>query len=99
MPDKLDPAGIVGEYTELLPPGSHLALSHYLDPSGDPGANRLARELEHRFVHGLGSGWFRTREQIASYFGGLELIDPAWSSWATGGLAVPRCAHDRWRGG
>ncbi|MGY2007169.1 SAM-dependent methyltransferase [Nocardia gipuzkoensis] len=24
----------------------------------------------------MGSGWFRTREQIASYFHGLELIDP-----------------------
>ncbi|MGY1974678.1 SAM-dependent methyltransferase [Nocardia gipuzkoensis] len=76
VPDELDPAGIVREYTELLPPGSHIAISHYLDPSGDPGAHRLARELEHRFVHGLGSGWFRTREQIASYFDGLELIDP-----------------------
>ncbi|MGW4328353.1 SAM-dependent methyltransferase [Nocardia sp. NPDC004573] len=60
VPEELDPARIVREYTEILPPSSHIALDHYLDPADNPVAHRFARELENRFVHGLGSGWFRT---------------------------------------
>ncbi|MFI2283963.1 SAM-dependent methyltransferase [Nocardia beijingensis] len=74
-------------------------MSHYLDPADDPATHRLARELEHRYVHGLGSGWFRTREQIASYFDGLELIEPGlvelgdW--WPYGPPLCPRSAEQR----
>jgi SAM-dependent methyltransferase len=99
VPDELDPAAIARAYTEFLPPGSYLAISHYLDPADNPAAHRLARELEHRFVHGLGSGWFRTREQIATYFGGLELVDPGlvelgdW--WPYGPAPRPRSVEER----
>ncbi|WP_280252167.1 SAM-dependent methyltransferase [Nocardia abscessus] len=62
--------------TQDPPSGSHLAINHYLDPADDPAAHRLARELENRFIRGLGSGWFRTRERIASLFDGLELVEP-----------------------
>ncbi|MFE7743686.1 SAM-dependent methyltransferase [Nocardia sp. NPDC057455] len=99
VPDELGPAGIVRAYAEMLPPGSYFAISHYLDPTDDSAAHRLARELEHRFVDGLGSGWFRTREQIAAYFDGLELVGPGlvelgdW--WPYGPALRPRSVEQR----
>ncbi len=99
VPAEFDPDGIVREYTENLPPGSHLAINHYLDPADDPAAHRLARELENRFVRGLGSGWFRTRERIASLFDGLELVEPGvvepgdW--WPYGPAPRPRSLEER----
>ncbi|GGK97390.1 SAM-dependent methyltransferase [Nocardia jinanensis] len=76
--DELDPVGIMHKYVELLPPGSYLALSHFYDPGpADPQQHALAKELERRFTEkGLGSGWYRTNEQILEYFSGLELIEP-----------------------
>ncbi|MGI5218371.1 SAM-dependent methyltransferase [Nocardia sp. CA-290969] len=76
--DQFDPAGLMREYIELLPPGSFLAISHFHDPGpGEPELHALARELERRFTEkGLGSGWYRTTEEILEYFGDLELIPP-----------------------
>ncbi|UAK34139.1 SAM-dependent methyltransferase [Nocardia asteroides] len=99
VPEGLDPARIVREYTEILPPGSYIALNHYLDPADNPVAHRLARELENRFVHGLGSGWFRPRERIAALFDGLELVEPGlvelgdW--WPHGPALRPRSPEER----
>lgn len=99
VPEELDPARIVRGYTEILPPGSYIALNHYLDPADNPVAHRLARELENRFVHGLGSGWFRPRERIAALFDGLELVEPGlvelgdW--WPHGPALRPRSPEER----
>jgi SAM-dependent methyltransferase len=76
--EEFDPVGLMREYVDLLPHGSYLAISHFHDPGPEhPELHALAKELERRFTEkGLGSGWYRTTEQILEYFGGLELVAP-----------------------
>jgi SAM-dependent methyltransferase len=72
LSDADDPAGVMAAVRERLSPGSHLLLSHFLHD----GESR-ARALELAFLHGgLGSGRFRTWEELRSYFDGLELVEP-----------------------
>jgi hypothetical protein len=73
-----DPAAIVRAYMDAMPSGSHLLISHF--HRGTP----EAAELEAKFVASVGSGWFRTLDEIGAYFGGLELVEPGLlpvSSW------------------
>ncbi|WP_280203225.1 MULTISPECIES: SAM-dependent methyltransferase [Nocardia] len=75
--DGLEPAAIMGRYIDALPSGSHVAITHFWNPNDGSDRADLAVRLQRQFVEmGLGSGWYRTREQINSYFGGLELIEP-----------------------
>lgn len=90
VPDEGDPAGMMREYIDALPSGSYVAITHFWDPAEeDVELSKKARELEHTFTKlGLGSGYYRTREQIATLFGDLEMIEPGlvgledW--WPTG---------------
>ncbi|MDJ1137989.1 SAM-dependent methyltransferase [Streptomyces iconiensis] len=68
--DEEDPAGIVKRYVDALPPGSHLFLTHFCASSPD------AAQLESALLSDLGTGRFRTLEEITAYFDGLELVDP-----------------------
>jgi SAM-dependent methyltransferase len=69
-------AEIMQEYVDALPSGSYVALSHFYDPETDE-YSALARKMEEVFLHSpMGSGWFRTREQILSMLPGLELVEP-----------------------
>ncbi|MGW6332596.1 SAM-dependent methyltransferase [Nocardia rhamnosiphila] len=91
--ESLDPVGVMREYIERLPRGSYVAISHFWDPAGeDPELHLLAARLQRAFVEGgLGSGWYRTREQIRSYFCGLELLEPGLvrlDDWWPSGPAV-----------
>ncbi|HEY9407937.1 MAG TPA: SAM-dependent methyltransferase [Jiangellaceae bacterium] len=75
--DSADPVGIMRSYIDRLPSGSYVAITHFWDPADGSDQHELARDLEERFTAlGLGSGWYRTREQIASYFGDLEMVKP-----------------------
>ncbi|MBF6098973.1 SAM-dependent methyltransferase [Nocardia cyriacigeorgica] len=75
--DELVPAAIVRRYVDALAPGSYVAITHFWNPNDGSELADLATQVERQFVEmGLGSGWYRTREEIASYFGGLELIAP-----------------------
>ncbi|WP_280245813.1 SAM-dependent methyltransferase [Nocardia abscessus] len=78
LDDDLDPAGLMHQYVERLPPGSFLAVSAFWDPANeDPELHGLAGALQRAFVEqGLGSGWYRTREEIGAYFAGLEMVPP-----------------------
>ncbi|WP_083887930.1 SAM-dependent methyltransferase [Nocardia asiatica] len=98
--DDLDPAGIMRRYVAALPAGSYVAITHFYDPADGGEAHDMAVELQRRFTEmGLGSGWYRTREQIASYFGDLELIEPGlvelddW--WPMGPALRPRLTEER----
>ncbi|TQM76909.1 S-adenosyl methyltransferase [Thermopolyspora flexuosa] len=77
LKDEDDPAGLAARFYEVLAPGSHVAISHFCNP-GDrhPGASRLAVESERVFAENLGTGRFRTPEEIQGFFGDLELIEP-----------------------
>lgn len=98
--DDLDPAAIMRRYIDKLPAGSYVAITHFWDPDDGSELHDLALELQRRFTQmGLGSGWYRTREQIAEYFGDLTLIEPGlveledW--WPAGPPVRPRLPEER----
>lgn len=71
-----DGAALMQTYVDALPSGSYLAIAHFYDP-GDPELSELARQMEDKFVHSpMGSGRFRSRDEIRAMFGGLELVEP-----------------------
>lgn len=97
--DGLDPVGIVRGWVDALPTGSFVVLTHLCDP--DPGdiLHRYAVSCRMRYLEMLGSGRFRTREQIAGLFDGLRLVEPGliepgdW--WPCGPAARPRSVAER----
>jgi S-adenosyl methyltransferase len=97
--DEDGPREIMRRYAELLVPGSYLALSHFHDPQDDGPGSELAGLVEDIFARGaMGSGYFRTREEIQAYFDGLEMIEPGlvrlneW--WPDGPLLTPHPTAD-----
>jgi hypothetical protein len=68
--DEEDPYDIVARYTRLLPSGSYLLLTHFSNSSPE------ARGLEEVMLRTLGRGQLRSREEIARFFDGLELVEP-----------------------
>jgi SAM-dependent methyltransferase len=70
------PADIMKAYVDALPSGSYVGLSHFYDPQTEE-HSELARRMEDTFLHSpMGTGVFRTRDQILAMFPGLDLIDP-----------------------
>ncbi|MGP4015495.1 SAM-dependent methyltransferase [Saccharopolyspora sp. 5N708] len=70
-------ADLMARYVNTLPSGSYLALSHFCRPGAeDPEAAELADKMEAAYLGSMGTGWFRSRDEIASYFGGLDLLEP-----------------------
>jgi len=68
--DEEDPYGIVDQYKAVLAPGSYMQLTHFVD------ASPQARANEQVLKESLGRGQTRSREQIARFFDGLELVEP-----------------------
>lgn len=69
------PAELMREYVEALPPGSFVAISHFLDPENEH--SEVARKMEDMFLHSpMGSGTFRTRTELLELFPGVELLEP-----------------------
>jgi SAM-dependent methyltransferase len=69
------PAAIMREYIDALAPGSFVAISHFSDPENELSAT--ARKMEDMFLHSpMGSGTFRTHNEIVELFGDLEMITP-----------------------
>ncbi|GAA4053471.1 SAM-dependent methyltransferase [Nonomuraea soli] len=75
--DHEDPHGITRRLVDALPSGSFLVVSHFHNP-GDahPAASAQATEAERIFNQTLGTGRWRTREEILAYFDGLDLLEP-----------------------
>jgi S-adenosyl methyltransferase len=70
LADADDPQGLVERYMSAVPSGSYLFITHFCASSQE------ARDAEQKFLALLGSGRFRTEEEITAYFGGLELLEP-----------------------
>ncbi|HVK23468.1 MAG TPA: SAM-dependent methyltransferase [Actinokineospora sp.] len=69
-------ADIMKTYIDALPSGSIVGVSHFLDPLTDA-HSALARRMEDVFIHSpMGTGLFRTQDDIEGMFPGLEMIDP-----------------------
>ncbi|WP_331771626.1 SAM-dependent methyltransferase (plasmid) [Embleya sp. NBC_00888] len=71
LEDDEDPAGIVRAYLDQLPSGSYLFLTHFW-ANGTPEA-AVIEEVLHS-AHNTGR--FRSREEIAGFFDGLDLVEP-----------------------
>ena len=60
-----------------LRPGSYIAISHFCDPAErHPEASRKALAVEKLFNETLGTGRWRTHEEILAYFAGYEMVEP-----------------------
>ncbi|WP_406047840.1 SAM-dependent methyltransferase [Kribbella sp. NBC_00889] len=67
---------IMQKYVDAVVPGSYTVVAHFYDPE-TPEHSEVARKMEERFVHSpMGSGVFRTREQLLELFPGQELVPP-----------------------
>jgi SAM-dependent methyltransferase len=67
---------LMKKYIDALASGSYVVIAHFLDPQ-TPEHSAIARAMEERFTHSpMGSGLFRTRDQIEAMFNGLELVTP-----------------------
>lgn len=73
-----EPREIMQRYIDALPSGSYVVISHFLDPQNDDSV--VARKMENKFRHSpMGSGTFRTMDEIKELFNGLELVEPGVS--------------------
>src|SRR5215207_731056 len=71
-----DGPGIIKKYTDAMVPGSYTVIAHFFDPQ-TPDHSKIARAMEQKFNHSLmGSGAFRTYDQIKAMFGDQELVEP-----------------------
>jgi len=74
IPDSDDPYAIVAKVMDAVPPGSYLAISHAGYELLDPEAQRnllgtWSGKVEQQLI-------YRTREQVARFFDGTELVEP-----------------------
>ncbi|GIH22383.1 SAM-dependent methyltransferase [Acrocarpospora phusangensis] len=75
--DDEDPEGLAAQFRDVLAPGSFMAISHFQNP-GDahPEAAAHAANAEILFNENLGTGRWRTKEEILAYFGDMEVLEP-----------------------
>lgn len=73
--DSDDPAGIIGQFADALPPGSHLVIAHgSRSTEGMPSENlQSAREMYERTVAQVS---LRSRIEVTALFNGWDLLDP-----------------------
>ncbi|GIJ26763.1 hypothetical protein Vqi01_19250 [Micromonospora qiuiae] len=75
--DDEDPRAVAAALIDALPSGSYVAISHFRDPGErDPEGSRKAREVERIFNESLGTGRWRTDEEILSFVDGLTPLEP-----------------------
>ncbi|MEU5960402.1 SAM-dependent methyltransferase [Micromonospora parva] len=75
--DDEDPKAVAAALIDALPSGSYVAISHFRDPGDrDPEGSRKAREVERVFNESLGTGRWRTDEEILSFTEGLTVLEP-----------------------
>ncbi|WP_298178085.1 SAM-dependent methyltransferase [Saccharomonospora sp.] len=89
MPPETHPERVLAYYRERLPKGSLLALSHiHVDPS-DTETMEVSKKLTESYTKKTNSPAMpRSREEIASFFEGLEMVEPGlvWlPEWRPGG--------------
>jgi SAM-dependent methyltransferase len=81
VPDADDPGALLAKFTDVLAPGSAVALSHVTDDNFDEEAGRAGREIYQSASAPIVP---RSRAQIEGFFDGLDLLPPgvvAISHW------------------
>lgn len=74
MTDEDKPFEIVNELKSAMAPGSYLAISHVVSDD-EPDALTAAQEIYRSFLQ-RGGDARRTRDQVRSFFDGLDMIEP-----------------------
>jgi len=69
IPDADDPYGVVARLVAGLPAGSYLVVSHATSED-------VSEEVTARAAVGSAPVWLRSREDIARFFDGLDLLPP-----------------------
>jgi S-adenosyl methyltransferase len=86
VPDDADPPALVARYRDALAPGSYLAITHMTDDLQQDKIGAVAGIV--RRSRGDGQVFPRTRAEITTMFGGLELVEPGLvptGTWRPGG--------------
>jgi hypothetical protein len=76
--DHEDPAGIAAQLRDAMPAGSYLAISSLRLPSSGLPEHAFINERQEAFEETLGSGSWRSDEEILSWFGDWELAEPGY---------------------
>lgn len=71
-----EPREVMKTYIDALSSGSYVAICHLVAPPEGSKHAQLARDAQERFSELMGTCFFRAREDIAAFFGGLELVEP-----------------------
>ena len=75
--DDEDPGGIVARLRDALPSGSHLAISSFRMPGPEhPEDAAKTAAMEKMFNERLGTGRWRSHQEILAWFGDWELLQP-----------------------
>ncbi|GAA0434035.1 hypothetical protein Acor_08360 [Acrocarpospora corrugata] len=78
IPDEHDPYGIVNALTAAVPSGSYLVISH---PASDL-LPATQGEASKRYNQHVATGQrLRSRDEVAAFFEGLELVEPGLTQW------------------
>ena len=70
LDDASRPAELVARYRDAVPPGSFIFITHFIDGGAETAA------IERVMLTDLGSGRFRSFEEVRGFFTGLELLEP-----------------------
>jgi SAM-dependent methyltransferase len=73
VPPDDDPYGLVASFRDLLCPGSFLVLSHV---TGDGRESGMLTEVDDVYGNANAPLIMRTRDQVAAFFNGFDLIEP-----------------------
>jgi hypothetical protein len=75
--DDEDPTGIAARLRDATAPGSFVAVSHFHNPgAAHLDVSKRALVIEKIFNQTLGTGRWRTQDDILAYFGDFELLEP-----------------------
>ena len=87
--DHEDPWAVVNCYKDLMAPGSYLVISHV---TADHLSADAARQARAAYAGASAPGAARSREQIAGFFAGLDMVPPGLvdvSEWRPDVIGVP----------
>jgi S-adenosyl methyltransferase len=87
--DHEDPWAVVNCYKDMMAPGSYLVVSHV---TADHLSADAARRAHAVYEGASAPGVARTREQVARFFGGLDMLEPGLvevSRWRPDVIGAP----------
>lgn len=77
LSDSEDPDGITAKFRDALAPGSYLAITSFRMPGPEhPEDAAATRAVEKLFNEKLGTGRWRDHEEIRSWFGDWDVLEP-----------------------